>query len=37
MTFSELYPDTPGPLCPSDPIFSKLNMLKVSDIHKYKY
>ena len=36
MTFSDLYPDTPGPLCPSNPIFSKLNMLKVSDIHKYQ-
>ena len=36
MTFSGLYPDTPGPLCPSNPIFSKLNMLKVSDIHKYQ-
>ena len=37
MTFSDLYPDTPGPLCPSDPIFSKLNMLKVSYIYKSKY
>ena len=36
MTFSDLYPDTPGPLCPSNSIFSKLNMLKVSDIHKYQ-
>ena len=36
MTFSDLYPDTPGPLCPSDPIFSKLNMLKVSVIHNYQ-
>ena len=36
MTFSDLYPDTPGPLCPSNPIFPKLNMLKVSDIHKYQ-
>ena len=36
MTFSDLYPDTLGPLCPSNPIFSKLNMLKVSDIHKYQ-
>ena len=26
----------PGPLYPSDPIFSKLNMFKVSDIHKYQ-
>ena len=33
MTFSDLYPETPGP---SNPIFSKLNMLKVSDIHKYQ-
>ena len=36
MTFSDLYPDTLGPPCPSNPIFSKLNMLKVSDIHKYQ-
>ena len=36
MTFSDLYHDTPSPRCPSDPIFSKLNMLKVSDIHKYQ-
>ena len=36
MTFNDAYPITPSPLRPSDPIFSKLNFLKVEDIFKFQ-
>ena len=36
MTFNDAYPITPGPLRPSDPIFTKLNFLKVEDIFKFQ-
>ena len=31
-----IYPTTPGPLRPTDPIFVKLNFLKVEDIYNYQ-
>ncbi|MEO2220738.1 MAG: reverse transcriptase family protein, partial [Nitrosopumilus sp.] len=34
MTYNDQYPIIPGPLKPSNPIFSKLHLLKVDDIHK---
>ena len=36
MTFTDIYPSVPGPLSPSDPIFAKLEALKVIDIYKYQ-
>ena len=36
MTFNDSYPIVPGPLIPSDPLFVKLETLKVMDIHKYQ-
>ena len=36
MTFNDVYPITAGPLRPSDPIFSKLNFLKLEDIFKFQ-
>ena len=36
MAFNDAYPITPGLLRPSDPIFSKLNFLKVEDIFKFQ-
>ena len=36
LTFNDIYPTTPGPLRPMDPIFVKLNFLKVDDIYNYQ-
>ena len=36
MTYNDTYPAVYGPLISSDPIFTKLEMLKVSDIYKYQ-
>ena len=36
MTYNDAYLITPGPLRPSDPIFSELNFLKVEDIFKFQ-
>ena len=36
MTFNDIFPSTPGPLRPTDPIFVTLNCMKVEDIHKYQ-
>ena len=36
LTFNDIYPTTPGPLRPTDPIFVKLNFLKVEDIYNYQ-
>ena len=36
MTFNDVFPTTPGPLRPTEPIFVKLNFLKVEDIYKYQ-
>ena len=36
MTFNDAYLITPGPLRPSDSIFTKLNFLKVEDIFKFQ-
>ena len=36
MTFNDQYPTIPGPLSSSDPIFVKLEILKVDDIYKYQ-
>ena len=33
LTFNHVYPTTPGPLIPTEPIFAKLNVLKVDDIY----
>ena len=35
LTFN-VYPSTPGPLIPTEPIFVKLNALKVGDIYKHQ-
>ena len=32
MTYNDVFPLNPGPLSPSDPIFIKVNFLKVVDI-----
>ena len=32
MTFNDTYPTVHGPLISSDPIFSKLETLKISDV-----
>ena len=34
MTFNDLFPLTPGPLCRSNPLFNKLGILKIDDIYK---
>ena len=34
MTFNDNFPDVPGPLCPSNALFSELELLKLSDIYK---
>ena len=36
LTFNDVYPSTPGPLSPTEPIFVKLNALKVDDIYKHQ-
>ena len=36
MTFNGVFPAIPGPLHPTDPIFVKLNYMKVQDIYKYQ-
>ena len=36
MTYNDTYPAVYGPLISSDPIFTKLETLKVSDIYKYQ-
>ena len=36
MSFNDVFPSTPGPLCSTDPIFVKLNCMKVEDIYKYQ-
>ena len=36
MTFRDVFPDTPGPLSPSDPIFMELATMKVTEIFKYQ-
>ena len=36
MTFNNICPTVPGPLIPSDPIFIKLDILKVMDIYKFQ-
>ena len=36
ITFNDQYPLVPGPLAPSDPIFLKLDILKVEDIYKFQ-
>ena len=35
MTYSDQYPVIPGPLSPSNPIFIKLELLKIEEIFKY--
>ena len=32
MTFNDQFPETPGPLCPTDPLFLELELLKIQDI-----
>ena len=36
MTFNDGFPTIPGPLTPSDPIFVKLETMKIEDIYKYQ-
>ena len=36
LTFKDIHPITSGPLRPTDPIFVKLNFLKVDDIYNYQ-
>ena len=36
VTFNDICPIVPGPLIPSDPIFIKLETLKVMDIYKFQ-
>ena len=36
MTFNDQFPDLPGPLKSSDPIFVKLGALKVEAVYKYQ-
>ena len=36
LTFNDVYPTTPGPLIPTEPIFAKLNVLKVDDIYNHQ-
>ena len=35
-TFNDVFPNTPGPHMPTEPIFVELNFLKVKDIYKYQ-
>ena len=35
MTYNNQYPVIPGPLSPSNPIFIKLELLKIEEIFKY--
>ena len=35
LTFNDVYPSAPGPLIPTEPIFAKLNVLKVEDIYNH--
>ena len=35
-TFNDVYPTTPGPLIPTEPIFAKLDVLKVDDIYNHQ-
>ena len=34
ITFNDLYPEVPGPLSPSDPIFNRLAILKITDVYQ---
>ena len=34
VTFNDVYPSTPGPRSPTEPIFVKLNALKIDDIYE---
>ena len=36
LTFNDAYPTVHGPLISSDPIFSKLETLKITDVYKYQ-
>ena len=36
MTYNDMFPTVCGPLISSDPIFVKLEMLKIDDIYKYQ-
>ena len=36
VTFNDGFPLIPGPLWPTDPLFIKLNFMKVKDIYKYQ-
>ena len=36
MTFNDQFPVVPGPLNPSGPIFARLEILKVYDLHKFQ-
>ena len=36
MTFNDHYPDIPGPMCPSNPLFYELKILKISDIYEFQ-
>ena len=36
LTFNDVYLTTPGPLIPTEPIFAKLNVLKVDDIYNHQ-
>ena len=35
LTFKDVFPATPGPSQSADPIFIKMNSMKVGDIYKY--
>ena len=36
LTFNDVYPSATGPLIPTEPIFAKLNVLKVEDIYNHQ-
>ena len=36
LTFNDVYPSAPDPLIPTEPIFAKLNVLKVEDIYNHQ-
>ena len=36
MSYKDVFPDTPGPLSPSNPIFIALETMKVTEIYKYQ-
>ena len=36
MTFNDQFPVVPGPLIPSDPLFVRLEIMKVNEMHKYQ-